>query len=152
MKNRRQQLILQAVERGRVSTQEQIMDYLRAHGEPAAQATVSRDIKVLGLRKSAGPGGAGAYELPRADAEEARRRRAVLSSAIVSVDGAGNIACVRCSAGMAQGVCAALDAMPPEGVVGSIAGDDSIFLLCRGEAEMRAVLEGVKQYATELND
>ena len=152
MKNRRQQLILQAVEKGAVSTQEQIIAYLQAHGEPAAQATVSRDIKVLGLRKRSGPGGGGGYELPRAGAEEARRRRAVLGSAILSVDGAGNIACIRCSPGMAQGVCAALDAMPPEGVVGSLAGEDTIFLLCRGEAEMRAVREEVKSLAAEFNN
>ena len=151
MKNRRQELILQAVEKGGVSTQEQIIAYLRAHGEPAAQATVSRDIKVLGLRKRSGPGGGG-YELPQAGAEEARRRRAVLSSAILSVDGAGYIACIRCSPGMAQGVCAALDAMPPEGVVGSLAGDDSIFLLCRGETEMRAVREVIEQYAANADD
>jgi len=152
MKNRRQELILQAVEKGGVSTQEQIIEYLRTHGEAAAQATVSRDIKVLGLRKKAGPGGRTVYELPRAGAEDARRRRAVLSSAILSVDGAGNIACVRCTAGMAQGVCAALDAMPPEGMMGSLAGEDTIFLLCRGEAEMRGVQEVIKRYATEFDD
>jgi transcriptional regulator of arginine metabolism len=152
VKNRRQELILQAVEKGGVSTQEQIIEYLRAKGEPAAQATVSRDIKGLGLRKRTGPGGRMAYELPEAGAQDARRRRAVLSSAILSVDGAGNIACVRCSPGMAQGVCAALDAMPPEGVVGSLAGDDSIFLLCRSEADMHAVREGIERYVTELDD
>ncbi|MCL2494738.1 MAG: ArgR family transcriptional regulator [Oscillospiraceae bacterium] len=148
MKNRRQQLILQAVEKGEVSTQEQIIEYLRAHGEAAAQATVSRDVKVLGLRKSAGPGGRTSYELPPSSAESARRRT-VLGSSILSVEGAGNIACVRCSPGMAQGVCAFLDAMPPEGVIGSLAGDDSIFLLCRGEAEMRAVVEVVLGFAGE---
>jgi len=143
---------LQAVEKGGVSTQEQIIEYLRARGEPAAQATVSRDIKVLGLRKKTGPGGRMAYEPPQAGAEDARRRRAVLGSAILSVDGAGHIACVRCSPGMAQGVCAALDAMPPEGVVGSLAGDDSIFLLCRGEDEMRKVREEIEKYAANPND
>ena len=152
MKNRRQELILQAVEKGAVSTQEQIIGYLRAHGEPAAQATVSRDIKVLGLRKSAGSGGHMAYELPQAGAEDARRRRAVLGSSILSVDGAGNIACVRCSPGMAQGVCAALDTMPPEGIVGSLAGEDTIFLLCRGEAEMRDVREAIENYVKQFND
>ena len=151
MKNRRQQLILQAVERGAASTQEQILEYLRAHGEEAAQATVSRDIKGLGLRKSAKAGGGGAYELPQA-ATESARRRAVLGSAILSIDGAGNIACIRCVEGMAQGVCASLDAAPPEGVVGSLAGDDTIFLLCRGEAEMRAVREEIKTYVEQFND
>jgi len=151
MKNRRQELILQAVEKGGVSTQEQLMAYLRAHGESAAQATVSRDIKVLGLRKSAGPGGRTVYELPKVQAETARRHRAVLGSSILSVDGAGNIACIRCTSGMAQGVCASLDAMPPEGVIGTLAGDDSIFLLCRGEAEMLAVKEVIRAYAAEFD-
>jgi transcriptional regulator of arginine metabolism len=152
MKNRRQELILQAVEKGGVSTQEQIIEYLRARGEPAAQATVSRDIKVLGLRKKTGPGGRMAYELPEAGAQDARRRKAVLGHAILSVDGAGHIVCIHCTTGMAQGVCASLDAIPPEGVVGSLAGDDSIFLLCRSEAEMRAVREDILNYVTELND
>ena len=128
MKNRRQQLILQAVERGAVSTQEQIIEVLRIHGEEAAQATVSRDIKVLGLRKSAGPGGRTVYELPPSSIEAARRRT-VLGSSILSVDGAGNIACVRCVEGMAQGVCASLDAMELSGVVGTLAGDDTIFIV-----------------------
>jgi len=150
MKNRRQQLILQAVEKGAVSTQEQIIEVLRAHGEAAAQATVSRDIKVLGLRKSAGPGGRMVYEMP-ASTIEAARRRTVLGSSILSIDGAGNIACIRCVAGMAQGVCASLDANPPQGVVGSLAGDDTIFLLCRGEDEMRAVREEILEYVAEFD-
>lgn len=151
VKNSRQELILQAVETGEVTTQEQLIAYLRARGLPATQATVSRDVKALGLRKSAAAGGR--YVLPQAQAQQdtAQRHRAVLGSFIRSVDGAGHIVCVRCSVGMAQAVCAALDLMPPEGIVGSLAGEDTIFLLCRSEAEMHAVREEITQYAAQFD-
>lgn len=150
MKNRRQALILQAVEQGGIGTQEQLIAYLQKHGAPATQATVSRDIKELGLSKIAGPDGRVRYQAPPT-ATDLHRQRTVLCSFILSVSGAGNIVCVQCRAGMAQAVCASLDALPPEGVLGSLAGEDTIFLLCRGEAEMRAVREGIKEYVAELN-
>ncbi len=152
MRNRRQELILQLVEREDISTQEQLLSFLNSHGEQATQATISRDIKLLGLQKNTRRGGRMCYEAPNTPAETARRHKSVLGGFILSVSGAGNIVCVRCSAGMAQGVCAALDANPPEGMIGSLAGEDTIFLLCRGEDEMHTVREEIIRYAAEYDN
>ena len=151
MKNKRQELILRAVAGGDISTQEQLLAYLQANGMNATQATVSRDMRELRLRKSARRGGLAVYEAAPEE-EKNEKYRMILQNAIEDVDGAGNIACVRCSAGMAQSACAAIDAMPPEGLLGSLAGEDTIFLLCRDEAHMRAVQEEIRQYVAELNN
>jgi len=156
IKTRRQELILQAVEQGAIATQEQLLDYLRGKGIDATQATVSRDMKELRLRKAVRRGGRAVYEVAPArkedDSPALRKYRAILSGAVEGVDGAGNIVCVRCGPGMAQGACAAIDALPIEGIVGTLAGDDTIFLLCRAEEYMLAVQEEIRNYAAELND
>ena len=55
----------------------------------------------------------------------------IFSGSVISVDYAGNTCVVKCYAGMAQAACAAIDAMHFEGIVGTLAGDDTIFVLCR---------------------
>jgi len=143
MKNDRQTLILRAVEDGNIATQAQLIVYLQQHGILATQATVSRDITQLRLRKSGM-----FYEVaPKEEESQLRKWRNMLQNAIESVDGSGNIVCVRCSSGMAQSACVAIDAMPPKGLVGSLAGEDTVFLLCRDEAAMLAIQEELRQYA-----
>jgi transcriptional regulator of arginine metabolism len=137
MKIRRQEMILQAVATGTISTQEQLLSYLLEHGLNATQATVSRDMKDLGLQKSK-RGGKNYYEAAQ-KSEVTPVENLFLMEAIRSVDGAGNMVCLRCRSGMAQAVCAALDNAPLPGVLGSLAGEDTIFLLCSGEEAMRAV-------------
>jgi transcriptional regulator of arginine metabolism len=154
MKAKRQELILRAIDTGGISTQGQLLAYLRASGIEATQATVSRDVRELGLRKSLKQGGKTVYEFA-SEGEQARTRQkclVILASAVLSVDGAGHIVCVRCAPGMAQAACAALDAMPPGGVVGSLAGEDTIFLLCRDEAAMRAAQAEVRALLPEACD
>ena len=150
MKNRRQELILQAVAQGDIATQEQLLDYLQRQGMAATQATVSRDIRELRLRKVVRRGKP-VYAIA-GEEDPAEKYRLMLRNAVEDVEGAGNMVCVRCSTGMAQSACVAIDAMPPEGLIGSIAGEDTIFLLCRSEAHMQAVREEIRQYATEFND
>lgn len=145
MKSKRQEMILRAVETGTISTQEQLLDYLLAQGLQVTQATVSRDMKELGLRKYKRDGKT-FYKTKNESESRAQQYQAFLMSAVQSVEGAGNMVCVRCGAGMAQAVCAALDAMPPQGMLGSLAGEDTIFLLCRTEADMQAVCEQLLQY------
>ena len=150
MKSKRQEMILRAVETGTISTQEQLLEYLLAQGLPATQATVSRDMKDLGLRKYKRDGKT-FYKTKNESDSRAQQYHAFLMSAVRGVEGAGNMLCVRCGAGMAQAVCAALDAAPPQGTLGSVAGEDTIFLLCRTEADMLAVREQLLQY-TDLQE
>jgi len=142
MKTTRQALILRAVAQGDIATQEQLLKYLQEHGMAATQATVSRDMKELRLRK------AGMYYEVASKEEEnlTRKYRQMLQNAVEGVDGAGNMVCVHCSTGMAQSACVAIDAMPPQGLIGSLAGEDTVFLLCRSEAYMQAIQEEIAQY------
>ena len=147
-------MILQAVEQGNIATQNQLLVHLRVNGVHATQATVSRDIKELRLRKAVRRGGRAVYEIaPTREEDPGQRKfRAILSSAVEGVDGAGNIVCVRCGPGMAQGACAAIDALPIGDIVGTLAGDDTMFLLCRTEASMLAIQEEIRAYVAELNN
>jgi len=151
MKAKRQELISRAIETENISTQEQLLAYLLAHGIESTQATISRDIREMGLRKTVQQGGKSSYEsASKEDREKDRRKHlAILAGSVLLVDGAGHTVCLRCVPGMAQGACAALDAMPPEGVIGSLAGDDTIFLLCRNEAAMHAVQAAIRNMLTE---
>ncbi|MDR0532073.1 MAG: arginine repressor [Oscillospiraceae bacterium] len=152
MKSRRQELILQAIKDGKITTQEQLLDYLLRCGVNATQATVSRDMKDLGLRKVK-RGGKTYYEAAGPTESMPMHDRAMFLRAVRGVDGAGNIACVRCGAGMAQAVCAALDAAPSlPGVVGSLAGEDTIFLLCRSEEDMHSVRAMLARFAAREAD
>ncbi|MCL2106263.1 MAG: hypothetical protein FWH26_04275 [Oscillospiraceae bacterium] len=155
MKQRRHEAILRAIRGGEIQTQARLLDALLAQGIAATQATVSRDIRELGLKKVPKPGGSGApcyAAAERLDTGLSAKLRAILSNAVLSADSAGHTVCVRCGAGMANAACTAVDALRLESVVGSLAGDDTIFLLCRSEEAALAVREEMERYAAKLND
>jgi transcriptional regulator of arginine metabolism len=147
MKAKRHALILRLIAEQQIATQEQLLAALALEGMVVAQATVSRDIAQLRLRKnSAG------YEVePEISQGKAANLRMILRSSIERVDGAGHMVCVRCEVGMAQSVCVAIDALAPPGILGSLAGEDTIFLLCKTEQEMQKIQEELGQYATTPN-
>lgn len=133
MKKRRQQEIIDIIHRYEVETQEDLARYLNEAGYSVTQATVSRDIREMSLVKvpgvrvrqrymtaaDAGGGGSGNDGLER-------RYAGVLQDGIVSMEQAGNLLVIRTVGGMAMAVAAAVDALNMDGVVGSIAGDDTI--------------------------
>lgn len=135
MKKRRQQEIIDIIHRYEVETQEDLARYLNEAGYSVTQATVSRDIRELSLVKvpgvrvrqrymtaaDAGGGGSG----NGGDGLE-RRYAGVLQDGIVSMEQAGNLLVIRTVGGMAMAVAAAVDALRMDGIVGSIAGDDTI--------------------------
>ncbi|MCL2195581.1 MAG: ArgR family transcriptional regulator [Oscillospiraceae bacterium] len=147
MKSQRHQLILRLIGEQQIATQEQLLTALAQEGMVVAQATISRDIAQLKLRKN------GAYYEIEPDIPQgkAANLRMILRSSIVGVEGAGHTVCVRCEVGMAQSVCVAIDALKPAGILGSLAGDDTIFLLCKTEQDMQKVREEIRQYATASN-
>ena len=109
-----------------IKTQRALVEELEAAGYTCTQATISRDIADMGLRKLP----EGVYVL----AEDLHLQRMV-SELVVSVIRANNIVVVRSQAGTAQGVAAAIDAAGLPDVAGSIAGDDTIMVVCITEAE-----------------
>jgi transcriptional regulator of arginine metabolism len=140
MKSWRQTQILDVVDREAVASQEALRQKLEARGIQATQATISRDLKELGLVKRAGDG---AYVRPGTDAgspavgAHLRRSVATLVRAIESVP---PLLVVRTDRGQAQGLAEWIDRARLPEVAGTLAGDDTILLVCRG-AEAASRLE-----------
>lgn len=107
-----------------VRTQRELMDLLAKEGFEVTQATVSRDMTDLGLEKDAN----GVYVLP-----ELQHLRTVIKAQVRETRRAGNQVIVLCRPGAAQGVAAAVDTAMPEGVLGTIAGDDTILVITSDE-------------------
>lgn len=123
MKNTRQNKIIEIIQNETVETQSALLEKLKSAGFNTTQATLSRDIKDLGLIKTRDEMGVLRYEIPT------KKHLVSLKSSILSADSAGNIAVLKCKSGTASAVCAEIDAMHYENVVGTIAGDDTIFIL-----------------------
>jgi len=132
MKAWRQSQILDLVDRTAVSSQEALRQKLKERGIDATQATLSRDLKELGLVKRAGDG---AYTRPgnergsQAVGEQLRKALASLVRGFERVDG---LIIVRTDPGQAQGLAILFDRSQLAEVAGTVAGDDTILLVCRG--------------------
>jgi len=141
MKNKRQYKILDIIKLHDVETQEMLQNLLMEYGFKVTQATVSRDIKELRLVKKAGRQGVYRYEV----AEENNTKQNFFVDSVVSVDYAINTVVLKCHNGMAQAACAALDAMNYKHIVGTIAGDDTIFVLMRTEYDAKNLVKKFKE-------
>ena len=134
MKSVRHAMILDIIESADIETQEELADELSKRGIVVTQATVSRDIKELRLVKTLAPDGKYRYSTGKnSETDMSGKFHSLFSDSVRSVDCAGNIVAVKCYVGMAQAVCAALDSMHWDGIVGTLAGDDTIFILTRTE-------------------
>lgn len=134
MKKKRHSMILKLISKYEIGTQEELMEKLRENGFDATQATVSRDIKELRLVKQMGKKGSYRYVEGKSEAEEYLSKfNAIFAHSVISCDYAMNTVVIKCYTGMAQAACATFDNMQWEGIVGTIAGDDTIFALCRTE-------------------
>lgn len=132
-KPQRQHRILRILEEQAISSQAQIVELLAADGVVATQATVSRDLEELGALKVRIPGGATAYALPehakdRAAPDDHLRR--VMGDFVVEVAHSGNLVVLRTPPGSAHVVGSALDRAGLPDVLGCVAGDDTLFLVC----------------------
>ena len=143
MKNRRHELILELIAEQSVGTQEMLIQLLKERGIKTTQATLSRDIQQLSLVKQRDDKGIYRYTMPAAAITE----KSLFEEAVISVDYAMNTIVLKCRAGMAQGTCAAIDSVEHQGVVGTIAGDDTIFILVRSEADAKKLS---KKFRSEL--
>lgn len=146
MKNYRHQKIMELIEKNMIETQEELREMLDQEGFPVTQATVSRDIRQLRLRKISGSDGRQHYAVYSQGAVAAGDRMLrVLRDGFVSMDAAENILVVKTISGMAMAVAAAIDAIQMKEILGCIAGDDTVFCAIRSKDEVQLVM-------TRLND
>lgn len=137
MKNRRQEKILELIAVADIETQETLQSMLSQCGFPVTQATISRDIRSLKLIKELSPNGGYRYIAP----DSAATKRSLLTDTVRGVDFAMNTVVVKCHNGMAQAACAAIDSMRYPDIVGTLAGDDTIFILTKNETSARKLSE-----------
>ena len=132
MKLRRHEAIIDLVNNQDINTQEELMENLQKQGFKVTQATVSRDIKELRIFKALGKDGKYRYSTGGRNAlDKTSGFESLFAASVEEVDSAENIVVIKTMTGMAQAVCMSLDNIDFENIVGTIAGDDTIFVLCR---------------------
>lgn len=141
MKSTRQEAILDVIQSRDIETQEELAEALRARNIYVTQATVSRDIKELRLMKVMTPGGVSKYAAPyrteaeRTENDHVSRLIRILAESLLSADAAGNMVVVKTLSGSAGVAGEALDNMEWPEVLGTIAGDNTIFMVVRTPEE-----------------
>ena len=141
----RQLKILDIISKHDIDTQEELVDYLRSEGFSVTQATVSRDIKELKLSKVPTGRGTYKYTLPKHDdGSGSLKFNSALIESIKKVDYSGNIIVLSTYPGLANAVAAGLDAIETNEILGSVAGDDTIFIVTRGLESSKSLSERIK--------
>ena len=147
MKSSRHSKILEIINEYPIETQDELLSRLKTEGYKVTQATISRDIKDLRLVKTLGSDGKYRYTGAQASSSEIRSNfDQLFLSSVVSMDLAQNIVVIKTLSGMANAVCAALDSTGNSAIVGTIAGDDTIFVACRTDEHARSLVSTLKQF------
>lgn len=145
MKNKRHEKILELIEKRNIETQEELAKILNDAGFEVTQATVSRDIKKLGLVKVKGKGSHQKYALKAASTlVEYDKYVRVLKDAITGMDDAENILVIKTVPGMAMAAAAALDSLKIPEIIGSIAGDDTIMCATKNNRHTKDVMDKIR--------
>ncbi len=145
MKTERQSKLLEIIYQNDIETQSELLERLNEYGFHATQATVSRDIKELRLIKI--PNGKDKYKYAAESAPEDERHSHsyLFTTAVTSIDYSRSLVVIKTKGGMAQAVCAALDSTNRPGVMGTIAGDDTIFVATRSDSASAGLAADLKK-------
>ena len=148
MKARRQAVILELVDRETLASQDRLRRRLHQRGFDATQATISRDIKELGLVKRAGDG---AYQRPGVDTTNPQTARTALERAAAEflrrAERVRQLVVIRTGVGQAQPLAIAIDRAQLSEAVGTIAGDDTILVVARDARRAAALVKRLESYA-----
>jgi transcriptional regulator of arginine metabolism len=148
MKTQRHAAILRIVRGGTVGSQEQLRERLKAEGFNVTQATLSRDIRELGLAKVAAPDGGSHYAAGAEGAPGVRPHlEQFLPTMLVSAEGVGPLLVLKTTTGGAQALGLALDGAGWSEIIGTIAGDDAILVITRSERGRRTVQARLRELA-----
>ena len=135
MKQKRQQQILKIISERDIKTQEELTDALKSAGYLVTQATVSRDIKELGLIKLSLSDGTYKYAITQEEKWDNKEHISIFSKSVISIKSALHTIVVKTSSGMANAVAATLDSVLNNEILGTIAGDDTILIILNSEEQ-----------------
>jgi transcriptional regulator of arginine metabolism len=148
MKSRRQSVIVEIVGREEITSQEQLRTRLKTRGYDVTQATLSRDIRDVGLVKRLSDG---AYQLQGAEPAVPLSAGVALQRALAEyasgVDCVQQLIVVRTGAGMAQPLALAIDRAKLDEVVGTLAGDDTILVISRDARQAKALARQMEEWS-----
>ncbi len=146
MKSARQAKIIELIEKHDVVTQEELSNLLEAAGFPTTQATISRDIRELRLTKITDSAGVSKYAQQYSrDEDTIAKYRQVLAAGILTMESAENLIVIKTVAGTAMAVAAALDNLDIAGLMGCIAGDDTIIAVARSKELSGKVIAAIEE-------
>jgi transcriptional regulator of arginine metabolism len=151
MKAQRQRRIVQLLRRQPVSSQEELARLLRRHGEHVTQATLSRDLEELGAIRMR-ENGRVVYRLPDEPPAGDDWLRHMLQEFMLEVEASGNLVVVKTPPGGANAVARALDNTGVKDVIGTVAGDDTIMVVCREGVRGEAVARRLRTLAGQFKD
>lgn len=147
MKNSRQEMLLRLIREEVITTQEDLQRGLCDHGFNVTQSTVSRDIKELRIIKSQDKNGIYRYLVAEGGraVQNGAHFEEMFSRAAIDVLYSINTVIIKCYPGMASSACVALDKLFSDKVLGSLAGDDTIFAVTASEQDSRELVERLKK-------
>ena len=150
MKAQRQRRIVQLLRRQPVSSQEELARLLRKHGEQVTQATLSRDLEELGAMRMR-ENGRVVYRLPDEPPAGEDWLRHMLMEFMLEVEASGNLVVIKTPPGGANAVARALDNTGVKDIIGTVAGDDTIMVVCREGVKGQTVARRLRTLAGQLN-
>jgi transcriptional regulator of arginine metabolism len=139
--------ILELIRTRRVPSQEALRELLAERGIEVAQATLSRDIRTLGLVKAPDGQGGSAYAIPAGGADTSPTLARLLPALYVGADGVGNLLVLKTLVGGAQPIAVAIDAEGWPEIVGTLGGDDTILVILRGEEHREKIVARIEAIA-----
>jgi transcriptional regulator of arginine metabolism len=148
MKNRRHEVIIELIHNNILTTQDELQEALENLGFKVTQSTVSRDIKELRIVKAQDRNGVYRYLVAGKNNETMRDRNhfeEMFAKSCIDAAYSMNTVIIKCYAGMASSVCVALEQLFNDIILGSLAGDDTIFAITSGEKDSVALVEKIKK-------
>lgn len=147
MKSFRQEKILDVIRSQNIGTQEELIAALAEAGVHSTQATISRDMKELRLVKQVGANGKVYYAATATDEVVAMNEKLekILRECVIQADNAQNMVVIKTLPGLASAAAAAIDNMDMSSIVGTLAGDDTAFIVMRDNASAARFCEQILQ-------
>ena len=146
MKSIRHKKILEIINSKDIETQEELAEELKASGFDVTQATVSRDIKNLKLAKVLAPNGKYKYVTVEKDIKDFSGKLVnIFSNTVLNAECVDNFVVIKTISGAAGGAAEALDILNPVEIAGTIAGDNTIFILTRNKEKAQELVEKINQ-------
>ncbi len=139
----RREAILGIISENEIETQSELIEKLSEIGISAGQATVSRDIRELKISKRISENGVNCYFFDDSDTD--MQYNSIFAQSVISMEYAQNIVVLKCHSGLANAACKVVDDCAFSSVVGTIAGDDTVFILTKTENHAVSLISSLKK-------